>query len=132
MIHIDVNSLQKGDIVYFAKPVTFDWKSKFRYPILEKKTILRVTPKKTKIVMDDLMEFTHKEFSTLFINPTTEDLKHSDIARMFETINSIKFRFDLMHTRGQFSTSKLTDKELEEVYNLITKLYDKYNKEDGK
>lgn len=51
LIPVDIDSLKPGDTVYIAKAMKFGT-TPFRYPRLVDETVIRVTPKKTKLITD--------------------------------------------------------------------------------
>ena len=128
---VDINTLKVGDKVGYCTYPTYCWNRTFRYPILDIMTVTRITPKRTKIVLDDLREVDRHDFSRLII-PTEEDIKRSYIAKTFLAIGNLEYKFDIMVRHGDFSIANLTDEELKKVYNLMSELYSKYKVEDNK
>lgn len=49
LIKADINRLRPGDKVYIAQPLKFGV-TPFRYPRLLEETVVRITPKKTKLI----------------------------------------------------------------------------------
>ena len=127
---VDINTIKVGDKVGYCTYPTYGWKH-FRYPIVEVMTVTRITPKRTKIVLDNSTEVDRHNFSRLII-PTEEDIKRSNIAKTFLAIGNLEYKFDMLKRYGKFSISNLTDEELQKVYNLMIELYSKYKVEDNK
>lgn len=128
---VDINTLKVGDKVGYCTYTTYGWNKNFRYPIIEIMTVTRITPKRTKIVLNDSMEVDRHNFSRLII-PTEEDIKRSDIAKNFRAIGNLEYKFDMLKRYNKFSIGNLTDEELQKVYNLMSELYSKYKVEDNK
>ena len=128
---VDINTLKVGDKVGYCTYPTYGWNRTFRYPILDIMTVTRITPKRTKVVLDNLTEVDRHNFSRLII-PTEEDISRSNIAKTFRAIKNLEYKFDIMMRHGDFSIANLTDEELQKVYNLMSELYSKYKVEDNK
>ena len=128
---VGINTLKVGDKVGYCTYPTYGWNRTFRYPILDIMTVTRITPKRTKIVLNDSMEVDRYNFSRLII-PTEEDIKGSNIAKTFRAIKNLEYKFDIMIRHGDFSIGNLTDEELKKIYNLMSELYSKYKVEDNK
>ena len=128
---VDINTIKVGDKVGYCTYTTYGWNRTFRYPIIKIMTVTRITPKRTKIVLNDSLEVARHDFSRLII-PTEEDIKRSNIAKIFRAIKNLEYKFDIMMRQGDFSIGNLTDEELQKVYNLMSELYSKYKVEDNK
>ena len=128
---VDIDSLKIGDKVAYCTYPTYGWNRTFRYPIIKIMTVTRITPKRTKIVLNDSLEVDRHDFSRLII-PTEEDVKRSDIAKTFRAIGNLEYKFDMLKRYNKFSIGNLTDEELQKVYNLMSELYSKYKVEDNK
>ena len=128
---VDINTLKVGDKVGYCTYTIYGWNRTFRYPIIKIMTVTRITPKRTKIVLNDSMEVDRYNFSRLII-PTEDDIKRSNIAKTFRAIKNLEYKFDIMIRHGDFSIGNLTDEELQKVYNLMSELYSKYKVEDNK
>ena len=128
---VDINTIKVGDKVGYCTYTTYGWNRTFRYPIIKIMTVTRITPKRTKIILDDFVEVDRHGFSRLII-PTEEDIKRSDIAKTFRAIGNLEYKFDKLKRDGKFSIGNLTDEELQKVYNLMSELYSKYKVEDNK
>lgn len=128
---VDINTIKVGDKVGYCTYTTYGWNRTFRYPIIKIMTVTRITPKRTKIILDDFVEVNRHGFSRLII-PTEEDVKRSDIAKTFLAIGNLEYKFDKLKRDNKFSIGNLTDEELQKVYNLMRELYSKYKVEDNK
>lgn len=54
---VNINDLKVGDTVGYCRYPEFGWNSHFRYPIIQRKVIERITPKRTKFVLNGDIEF---------------------------------------------------------------------------
>ena len=50
---IDRMSINVGDIIYTLNYPSYGWNCNFRYPIIRKHTVTKITPKRTKIETDN-------------------------------------------------------------------------------
>ena len=128
---VDINTIKVGDKVGYCTYTTYGWNRTFRYPTIKIMTVTRITPKRTKIILDDFVEVNRHGFSRLII-PTEEDVRRSDIAKTFLAIGNLEYKFDKLKRDNKFSIGNLTDEELQKVYNLMRELYNKYKVEDNK
>lgn len=127
---IDIKDLKVGDRVFYLREVHHGWNQTFRYPIAEPMLVTKITPKRTKVILNETLEVDRYHFSNI-VKPTLEVDKNNEIAKKFKGIRNFEYKFDLMKRHGNFSIKDLTDEEIEEVYELMERLYSKYKVEDN-
>lgn len=123
---INPNDLKVGDVVGFCTSVDYGWCCRFRYPIITKKVVLRITPKRTKFVLSGDIELNVREASNLVVfNEEAE--RQSNIAKTYKDLQSINFKIDEAKRNGSsLIERKLSDEELVEYHKLMKQFYDKY------
>lgn len=85
----DLKSLKVGDTVYVLKTVNSIFIS-FRYKIISKETITRITPKRTKFITNKA------EYANCnpFVIPDKELITQHNIAKAFNIVNHTRYYFD--------------------------------------
>ena len=100
--------LEVGMEVIVPVHTYYGWNSTFRYPIWTKRTIAKITPKKTKITLDNGREIQSK-YSTGLYKYDERMKEESDIAKAFRTmLKDAKIIYDT-------DLSKLDDDDLRYV-----------------
>ena len=126
MKEVDINTLKKGDEVYVRFSVQSGWSSKFRYDILRKYVVERITPKRTKVVLCGGLEFDRHSFSRIVTGVTKEDFKHSQIAEYFSNLQQMTYKFDKAEREGKFSLRCIEDEDIEILHKIVVEFYNKY------
>lgn len=123
---INPNDLKVGDVVGYCVDVSYGWCSKFRYPVVTKKVVLRITPKRTKFVLSGDIELNIREASELVIfNEEAE--RQSSIAKTFKDLQSITYKIDeAKRNNTALIERKISDEELIQYHDLMKSFYDKY------
>ena len=80
---IDRDSLKVGDVVGVAREVPCGWSSKFRHRLIYAAKIIKITPKKTKIVSDEFGEHDKRE---LFYELNENAMLENGLAEAFKTL----------------------------------------------
>ena len=102
------DELEVGMEVIVPVYIYYGWNSTFRYPIWAKRTVAKITPKKTKITLDNGREIQSK-YSTGLYKYDERMKEESDIAKAFRTmLKDAKIVYDT-------DLSKLGDDDLRYV-----------------
>lgn len=102
------DELEVGMEVIVPVYIYYGWNSTFRYPIWAKRTITKITPKKTKITLDNGREIQSK-YSTGLYKYDERMKEESDIAKAFRVmLKDAKIIYDT-------DLSKLGDDDLRYV-----------------
>lgn len=122
LLRPNLDNLQVGDTVYVLKAVKDVW-THFRYELISKERIVRITPKRTKIVTN---EGTYDcKYYNPFVIPDVELKKKHNITKAF-----IKVR----NARDDFSKQdlfKFTNEELLELAEISEQLQDVFEKHNN-
>ena len=128
LTYINIDELKSGDVVGYCAYPSFGWTNRFRYPIVQKKTITRITPKRTKFVLDDDITLDARDAKQLVIYNDTA-VTQSEIAKRFNDIDHFQWEIEKASKNGNYIIeSKITDEELIEYHNFLRKICDKYLK----
>lgn len=123
---VDIDTLRVGDKVGYCIYPTFGWRSIFRYPIVSPKTIERITPKRTKFVLNGGIELDVREAKQLVVL-NEEAQRQSSVAKTFSDLQHILYKIDESSRNGaQIIERKISDEELIEYHKLMKSFYDKY------
>lgn len=123
---VDIDTLKVGDRVGYCTYPTFGWRSIFRYPIVSPKTIERITPKRTKFVLNGGIELDVREAKQL-VMLNEEAQRQSSVAKTFSDLQHILYKIDESGRNGaQIIERKISDEELIEYHKFMKSLYDKY------
>lgn len=130
LTYVNIDELRVGDIVGYCRYVSFSWHRNFRYPIVLRRVIKRITPKRTKFVLDDGIELDVGEAKRLVVI-NDEASRQSSIARVFSDLQSIEYKIAEAKRHSNYVIEdKLTDEELVEYHKVMKNIYDKYLEED--
>lgn len=125
---VDIDNLKVGDEVGLCRHPEFGWNRRFRYPIISKRRVLRITPKRTKFVLSGNIELDVKRAKELVVCDAVA-MKQSEIAKMFSDLASIQYEIDEAKRNGVYVfASKVTDEELIEHYRFMKSIHEKYIK----
>lgn len=123
---VDIDTLKVGDRVGYCTYPTFGWRSVFRYPIVSPKTVERITPKRTKFVLNGGIELDVREAKQL-VMLNEEAQRQSSVAKTFSDLQHILYKIDESGRNGaQIIERKISDEELIEYHKFMKSLYDKY------
>lgn len=123
---VDIDTLKVGDKVGYCIYPTFGWRSIFRYPIVSPKTVERITPKRTKFVLNGGVELDVREAKQLVVL-NEEAQRQSSVAKTFSDLQHILYKIDESTRNGTHLVErKITDEELIEYHKFMKSLYDKY------
>ena len=123
---VDIDTLKVGDRIGYCTYLTFGWRSVFRYPIVSPKTIERITPKRTKFVLNGGIELDVREAKQLVVL-NEEAQRQSSVAKTFSDLQHILYKIDKSSRNGaQIIERKISDEELIEYHKLMKSFYDKY------
>lgn len=123
---VDIDTLKVGDRVGYCTYPTFGWRSVFRYPIVSPKTVERITPKRTKFVLNGGIELDVREAKQL-VMLNKEAQRQSSVAKTFSDLQHILYKIDESGRNGaQIIERKISDEELIEYHKFMKSLYDKY------
>lgn len=89
---VDVNTLNVVDKVWYTIYPEYGLNIHFIYPLLKEYTVTRITPKRTKIVLNDGFEITKDMFFRLII-PNEEDFEKSGVERAFNNTRRLSDKF---------------------------------------
>ena len=130
---LKIEDLDVGDIVGIKQYINCGWSRKFRYPIVTKYEVVRITPKKTKAVLQkcksskNVQIGLNKSEVSNFICVYDEVAEYQNkYAIIFEKVDSLKYN---LSNSPLLTLDKLEDEDLTKVRDLLQYLYDKYVKE---
>ena len=123
---IDIDELKVGDTVGYLRYTNYSWSKKFRQPKADECTITRITPKRTKIVLDDKFELT-RDLAKSHLVLIDEATQYSNkIAKLYRDIKRITNNIETAKQDNIYVIEELlTDEELEEYYKALVKLQSK-------
>ena len=123
---IDIDELKVGDTVGYLRYTNYSWSKKFRQPKVDECTITRITPKRTKIVLDDKFELT-RDLAKSHLVVMDEAAQYSNkIAKLYRGIKIITNNIETAKQNNIYVIEELlTDEELEEYYEALIKLQSK-------
>lgn len=127
LTYVNIDELKEGDIVGYCKYITIGWNDTFRYPIVYKRVIKRITPKRTKFILDNDTELNVNSAKKLVVIDD-EAQRQTSIAKVFIDLRSIRCRIENSRSQGviYIIEKKLADDELIEYYKFMKTIYDKY------
>ena len=126
LTYVNIDELKEGDTVGYCKYITVGWNNTFRYPIVYKRVIKRITPKRTKFILDDDTELNVDSAKKLVVIDD-EAQRQTSIAKVFSDLRSIGYRIENARRQGIYLIEKkLTDDELIEYHKVMKNIYDKY------
>lgn len=129
---LNIEELKVGDVIGCKRYIRIGWSKNFRYPVVEKCTVTRITPKRTKIDLTlsagTTMTVEKTNFSIL-CELTEQTVKESEIAKLYEDIESMQYRME--HSKSNYSTPVIElkdfeDEDIHKVHELVSYLYKKY------
>lgn len=124
---IDKDTLKVGDVVGVAREVNCGWRSSFRHSRIIPAKIIKITPKRTKIVSDKFGEHDKREtFYELDENAAQETI----LAEAFKTLRD--GIYELGELKRNDRLGAISDEDLPEVaehMKAITEILEKYRKE---
>lgn len=130
LTYVNIDELKPGDIVGYCTYPSFGWNDQFRYPIVQKKTIIRITPKRTKFVLDGNITLDIREAKMLVIYNDAA-VTQSEIAKKFKNLKHLQWEIEKYNKNNDYIIeSKITDEELIEYHDFLNKIHDKYLKKD--
>lgn len=128
---LNINELKVGDIVGYKSFIRTGWSKTFRYPVIDKYTVTRITPKRTKIEITSSTGTTstvEKGYFSNLCELTEQAAKESAIAKLYE--ETCFMRYELEHFNSdcslQVTLDNLADEDIEKVYELVKYLHKKY------
>jgi hypothetical protein len=131
--YLNINSLEVGDIVGYVIHPTYSWNRKFRYPVVSKRKIERITPKRNKFVLEGDIELDRQEASMYLVEYDAEAERQSNIAKTFNETMTLAHKLKEVERKGLYVIeNKLTDDELVAYHDVLKNICDKYIPEDEK
>lgn len=116
MVYLDKDTLKPGDIVGIPHYVQLGWNN-FRYMKVIPKVINRITPARTKFVMDDKTEYDKRH---AFCKITEETEHENKIAECARNIHDSLFKLESMRREGKlFSRDDETLFKVSNCFNEI-------------
>lgn len=126
LTYVNIDELKVGDSVGFCSYPTYGWNIDFRYPVISKRTIERITPKRTKFILNGGTELNNREAKQLVVL-NEEAQRQSYVARTLCDLRHILYKIDESNRNGvHLIEKKLSDEELIEYRKFMKSLYDKY------
>lgn len=130
LTYVEVDGLKVGDVVGYCTYPSLGWGKLFRYPIVHKKIIERITPKRTKFVLDGNVELDIWKAKMLVVYDD-EAKRQSAIAESYADLKDIQWKIEKASKNNHdIIGSKITDEELMEYYNYLKNIASKYLNED--
>ena len=132
LTYVNIDDLKIGDTVGFCKYIDYGWNLHFRYPIVTKKIIKRITPKRTKFVLDGDIELDIERAKRLVIfNDVAE--QQTKVAKIFNKLKHIQYELNQAERKGNYVIEKkISDEELVEYCTFLKNMCDKYLNEEEK
>lgn len=124
---IDRDSLKVGDVVGVASNVECGWRSTFRHRMIIPAKIIKITPKRTKIVSD---KFGEHDKGEIFYEPDSNALKENHLAMLFDGFQ--RGVYELNEFKRKEEIGIISDSDLlvvAEHMKAITEILEKYRKE---
>lgn len=124
---IDRDFLKVGDVVGVAREVQCGWRSSFRHRRIYPVEIVKVTPKRTKIVSIQFGEHDKKE---VFYKLNDNTMQENTLAEAFETFQD--WIYELGELRRNDRIQSISDEDVLEASKLmkaIMEIMDKYEEQ---
>ena len=96
MVFLDKSTLKPGDIVGIPHYITLGW-GNFRYMKVVPKVINRITPARTKFIMDDKTVYDKRQ---AFCKITEETVHENRVAECAKNIHDSLYKIDSMRRSG--------------------------------
>lgn len=131
LTYVNIDTLKVGDEVGVCKYPSYGWNHRFRYPAITTHTIKKITPKRTKFVLDNGAELNIQEAKQLVI--WNQDAEYMNkIASKYNVLKNMLYKIDQATRNGEYVIdNRLNDVELLEYMNAVRKVYDKLPKKEG-
>ena len=124
---IDRDSLKVGDVVGVAREVNYGWRSSFRHRRIIPAKIVKITPKRTKIVSDKFGE--HDKYEK-FYELNGDAAQETILAESFEAFrNGIYELGELKRNERLIAISDEDVLEASKHVKAIMEIMEKYRKE---
>lgn len=121
---IDKDSLKVGDIVGVAREVNYGWRSSFRHRRIIPAKIVKITPKRTKLVTDKFGE--HDKYEK-FYELNEDAAQETILAEAFKTLHD--GIYELVELRRNDRIRSISDEDVLEAskhMKTIMEIMDKY------
>ncbi len=121
---IDRDSLKVGDVVGVARKVEYGWCSSFRHSRIIPAKIIKITPKRTKIVSDKFGEHDKRE---VFYELNEDAAQETILAEAFKTLKD--GTYELGELRRNYRLGVISDEDVLEVakhIKTIMEIMEKY------
>lgn len=130
LTYVNIDNLKVGDEVGFCKYPSYGWNHRFRYPAIITCTIKKITPKRTKFVLDNGAELNIQEAKQLVV--LNQDAEYMNkIASKYNVLKNMLYKIDQATRNGEYVIdNRLNDVELLEYTNAVRKVYDKLPKKE--
>ena len=120
---IDKDALKVGDVVGVMRTVQAGWRCSFRHALITPAKIIRITPKRTKFVIDKFGD--HDKYETFYeCNSNAE--KENELAEKFVQFKESLWDIEIFRKGG---LTRISDEDLPEVaehMKAITEILEKY------
>lgn len=123
---INKDDLKVGDVVGIARKIQCGWGPSFRHVMVRPAKIIRITPKRTKIVTDRFGE--HAKYET-FYKYDADAIKESEMAEKFRMIQ--KGAYDIEDFKFKRGLGVIKDEDLDtlsEHINAVVEILKRYGK----
>ena len=124
---LNINELKVGDVIGYKRFIRTGWSKTFRYPVIDKYTVTRITPKRTKIEITSSTGTTstvEKGYFSNLCELTEQAAKESAIAKLYDEIHSM--RYDIESSENNIALEDFEDEDIEKVHELVSYLHKKY------
>lgn len=121
---IDKDTLKVGDVVGVARKVECGWSSSFRHRMIIPARIIKITPKRTKIVSDKFGE--HDKYEK-FYELNEDAAQETILAEAFKTLKDGIYKLEELKRKDRLVV--ISDEDLPEVaeyMNAIMEIMEKY------
>lgn len=123
---LNKDDLKVGDIVGIWRPINCGWGTKFRHANVYQAKIVRITPKRTKIVTDQFGE--HDKYET-FYKYDSEAIKENKMAKEFKKIKDGVYAIEDFKSKRGLGAIKDEDLDaLSEHIDAIVEILKSYGK----
>lgn len=123
---LNKDDLKVGDIVGIWRPINCGWGTKFRHARVYPAKIVRITPKRTKIVTDQFGD--HDKYET-FYKYDADAIKENEMAEKFRLIQ--KGVYDIEDFKSKRGLRVIKDEDLDalsEHINAVAEILKRYGK----
>lgn len=114
---IDRDELKVGDIIGIARAVRCGWSTEFRHRLIRPAKIVKITPKRTKIVTDQFGE--HEKYER-FYEYDDNAKKENELAEKFIQVKNLEY--ELNQFKNKYGLRRIRDEDIIEMSGCAEKI----------